>query len=167
MRTSGTALSADYVVREATSADVSTLVAFTLQEAFEAEGVRKDPEGVRRGVEGAFEDPPQATYWVVEDLESRAVASTSIVTEWSDFNGGAYWWIQSIFIAPEHRGRGLVELMLDFLADAAQRAGALDLRLYAHNSNQRAFRVYRRCGFTTAPYTIMVRNFDRSDSKTG
>ena len=161
MKKAGRALSADYVVRQAASEDVDTLVAFTLQEAFEAEGVRKNREAVRRGVEGAFQDPPQSSYWVVENAEGRIVASTSINTEWSDFNGGPYWWIQSIFIVPEHRGSGLVELMLDFLAETAKQSGALDLRLYAHNSNERAFRVYRRCGFTTAPYTIMVRKLDR------
>ena len=161
MKESATALSSEYVVREANNRDIDALVAFTLQEAFEAEGVRKDPDGVRRGVEGAFQDPPQSVYWVVEDRDGHRVASASIVTEWSDFNGGPYWWIQSIFIAPEHRGRGLVERMLDFLAKTAKQAGALDLRLYAHNSNQRAFRVYRRCGFTTAPYTIMVRKLER------
>jgi ribosomal protein S18 acetylase RimI-like enzyme len=155
-----TVLSEEYRIREAVKADLDTLVAFTLQEAFEAEGVRKDAAGVRRGVEGAFQDPPQSVYWVVEDAHGRAIASTSVVTEWSDFHGGPYWWIQSIFIVPEHRGRGLVELLLDRIATMARLAGALDLRLYAHNSNERAFRVYRRCGFSTAPYTIMTRKLD-------
>ena len=152
-----TSLSAEYRIREAGRGDIETLLAFTLQEVYEAEGTRKDVAGVRRGVEGAFHDPPRSVYWIVETSDAQPVASTSIVTEWSDFHGGEYWWIQSIFIAPEHRGRGLVDLMLDRLAELAQAAGALELRLYAHNSNQRAFRVYRRCGFATAPYTILAR----------
>ena len=150
-------LSSEYRIRAATRADIETLLAFTLQEVYEAEGTQKDVDGVRRGVEGAFQDPPRSAYWVVETPDSRPIATTSIVTEWSDFHGGDYWWIQSLFIAPEHRGRGLVELLLDRLAAMAKAAGALELRLYAHNSNERAFRVYRRCGFTTAPYTIMSR----------
>ena len=152
-----TSLSAEYRRRDANCDDLETLLAFTLQEVYEAEGTQKDVDGVRRGVEGAFQDPPRSAYWIVETPDGRAVASTSIVTEWSDFHGGEYWWIQSLFIAPDHRGRGLVELMLDYLATIAKAAGALELRLYAHNSNERAFRVYRRCGFTTAPYTIMAR----------
>ena len=154
-------LSADYRMRDANRGDISTLLAFTLQEVYEAEGTEKDAAGVRRGVEGAFQDPPRSTYWIVEAGGGRPVASTSIVTEWSDFHGGEYWWIQSLFILPEHRGRGLVDLMLDRLAAMAQAAGALELRLYAHNSNQRAFHVYRRCGFTDAPYTIMARKLDK------
>jgi ribosomal protein S18 acetylase RimI-like enzyme len=148
-------VTADYKIREALSADADTLVAFTLQEAFEAEGLHQDPEAVRRGVNGAFGDPPLSVYWVLEGPDGRAVASTSVVTEWSDFYGGHYWWIQSLFIVPEHRGRGLVEFLIDHLLNASKAAGALDLRLYAHSSNERALHVYRRCGFTVAPYVIM------------
>lgn len=147
-----------YTIRDAVSADISTLIAFTLQEAFEAEGVERDPAAVTRGVQGAFRDPPLATYWVAETPGGAVVASTSVVTEWSDFQGGHYWWIQSLFIVPEHRGRGLVELLIDHVARAAAAAGAMDLRLYAHTSNDRALRVYRRCGFTVAPYVIMTRS---------
>lgn len=145
-----------YTIRRALRSDVDVLVEFTLQEGYEAERTRKDEAAVRRGVEGAFGDPPLAAYWVAESSEKAIVGSTSVVTEWSDFHGGHYWWIQSLFIVPEHRGRGLVELLIDHLARAASAAGALDLRLYAHSSNERALRVYRRCGFTVAPYVIMT-----------
>jgi ribosomal protein S18 acetylase RimI-like enzyme len=144
------------------SADIDTLVAFTLQEAREAEGAEKDAAAVGRGVRAAFDDPPVATYWVAEIPDGSVVASISINTEWSDFHGGYYWWIQSLFIVPEHRGAGLVELLLDHVAKAAEASDALDLRLYAHESNQRALRVYYRCGFTAAPYIIMTRRL-RSD----
>lgn len=146
-----------YTIRDAVSADIETLVAFTLQEAHDAEGIGQDVTGVRRGVGGAFEDPPRAAYWVAEGADGRVVASTSVVTEWSNFHGGYYWWIQSLFIVAEHRGGGLVELLLDHLARAAEASGALDLRLYAHESNARALRAYRRCGFAVAPYVIMTR----------
>ena len=146
-----------YTIRKAVSSDIDILVAFTLQEALESEGVESDPTAVRRGVNGAFRDPPLASYWVAETSDSHIVASTSVVTEWSDLRGGSYWWIQSLFIVPEHRGGGLVELLLDHLAGAAGADGALDLRLYARRSNERALRAYLRCGFTEAPYVIMTR----------
>ena len=143
------------MIRPATEADIATLVAFTLEEAREAEGLAADPAAVRRGVEGAFANPPRATYWVVEDASRAVVASASIVTEWSDFSGGAYWWIQSIFITAPHRGTGLLQRLIDHLAETARANGALDLRLYAHASNARALRAYRRCGFVDAPYVVM------------
>ena len=146
------------VIRAATRADVDLLVAFTLREGHEAEGVQLDAAAVRRGVEAAFADPPRSRYWVAEESGGQVLASTSIVTEWSDFHGGDYWWVQSVFIVPEHRGTGLLKLLLDHLAGAASAAGALDLRLYAHRDNERALRAYQRCGFTMAPYVILRRD---------
>jgi ribosomal protein S18 acetylase RimI-like enzyme len=148
---------ADYRFRTADRRDVDTIAGLTLLEAREAEGLELDAGAVSRGVRAAFDDPSLARYWVAETPGGEIAASTSIVTEWSNFRGGQYWWIQSLFVAPEHRGRGLVDRLLNHLATEALAAGALDLRLYAHESNRRALRVYERCGFTRAPYVIMRR----------
>jgi hypothetical protein len=47
-------LAASYTIREATAADIDCLVAFTLQEAREAEGYEANEAAVRCGVEGGF-----------------------------------------------------------------------------------------------------------------
>ena len=146
-----------YQIREATAGDADVLVAFTLREARDAEGVSLDPAGVRRGVERAFDDPRLARYWIAEAADGGPAASASITTEWSNFHGGHYWWVQSLFVEDAHRGRGLVDQMLDHLARQATDDGALDLRLYAHQDNGRARHVYERCAFTVAPYVLMRR----------
>ena len=151
-----------YTIRGAVEGDVDTLVRFTLQEAFEAEGRERDETAVRRGVQGAFDDPSLATYWIAETADGEVVASTSVVTEWSDFRGGHYWWIQSLFIVPGHRGSGLFGLLIDHLAGTAAAGGAMELRLYAHSSNERALRAYRRRGFAVAPYVIMSMPIERN-----
>lgn len=146
-----------YQIRSATPDDVDTLVAFTLREAHDAEDVSLDPATVRRGVARAIEDPSLARYWVAEAPDGTPAASASITTEWSNFHGGHYWWVQSLFVVDSHRGRGLVDQMLDHLARQAADGGALDLRLYVHQDNARARRVYERCTFTPAPYVLMRR----------
>jgi GNAT superfamily N-acetyltransferase len=148
----------EYRIRAANKADFNTLVAFTRREAEEAEDSVLDVRAVERGVSAAFDDRPPAIYWVAEAPDGQVVASTSIVTEWSNFHGGNYWWIQSLFIVPEHRGQGLLELLLSHLSGAATAAGALDVRLYAHRANERALRAYRRSGFSEAPYVILQRS---------
>jgi ribosomal protein S18 acetylase RimI-like enzyme len=147
----------DYTVRRATRDDIDTIVAFTRHEAREAEELELDVQAVTRGVRAAFDDPSLALYWIAESTSGQIAASTSIVTEWSNFRGGKYWWVQSLFVAPEHRGQGLVDRLLNHLVAEAQAAGALDVRLYAHESNERALRVYERCAFTRAPYVVMRR----------
>lgn len=145
----------EYSVRTANVSDLETIVAFTMAEARDAEGANKDVGGVRRGVRMALEDPSLATYWLAETPGADVVASTSVVTEWSNFHGGYYWWVQSVYVVPEHRGRGLARLLLEMLAEEARAVGAVDLRLYVHKSNRSALEAYRRCGFEVAPYTIM------------
>jgi ribosomal protein S18 acetylase RimI-like enzyme len=149
-----------YTIRQAEMADLETIVDFTLDEAREAEAVEKDRNQVRRGVLAGLEDPSLSSYWVAETPDGKVVASSSAVREWSDWHGEDYWWVQSLFILPEHRGCGLVERLLDTVADAARAAGAIDLRLYAHGANHRALEAYRRCGFGETEYVIMRRTLE-------
>ena len=67
-------MAADYAIRMAVSDDIETLVAFTLKEAYEAEGVERGEAAVRRGVEGAFRDPPLSIYWLAESSDGASVA---------------------------------------------------------------------------------------------
>lgn len=150
-------MTSEYTIRPATPADIDTLVSFTLAEARDAERRTLDVEGARRGVRGAFDSPPRAAYWVAQTAAGRVVGSMSVVTEWSNFLGGDYWWIQSLYILPEHRGQGLVDHMLAHLSAQAMAAGALDLRLYGYNTNERALRAYQRCGFGVSPYIMLTK----------
>ena len=145
-----------YTLRPAAPADIDVLVGFTLSEAMDAERRTLNPAEVRRGVSGAFATPPKARTWVVEH-GNGVVACASIVTEWSNFRGGDYWWIQSLYIVPEHRGRGLVDVILRHLVSTAKAEGGIDLRLYGFNTNARALRAYQRFGFKETPYLVLAK----------
>ncbi len=147
----------NYLIRPATPADSDTLVVFTMSEALDAERRNLNRAEVQRGVAGAFDSPPKARYWVVE-TGGQVVACASVVTEWSNFRGGDYWWIQSLYILPEHRGHGLVDTILQHLVSEAKAARAIDLRLYGYNTNARALRAYQRFGFREAPYLILTKS---------
>ena len=145
-----------HTIRAAAAGDIDIIVDFTIREGREAENFVSDEAAVRRGVAAAFAPEPPARYWVAESA-GRVVASISAVREWSNFRGGYYWWIQSLFIEPAHRRNGLVDRLLDHVAGAAQAEDGLELRLYAHASNAKALRAYQRCGFNEAPYIMMRR----------
>ena len=147
-----------YHIRPASSSDLEALVTFTVQEALETEESHPDIAAVRRGVQSGVDGAAPVGYWVALFDDGEIVGSISVVTEWSNFRGAYYWWVQSLFVTPAHRGRGLVDLLLDFVADSARAAGALDLRLHVLKSNERAIGAYRRCGFHTAAYAMMTRN---------
>lgn len=65
----------------------------------------------------------------MEDSSATVIANTSVVKEWSDFHGNDYWWIQSFYIAPEHRGMGLADELIKHLTKEAKSEKALELRL--------------------------------------
>ena len=121
------------------------LVAFTL-EANDAEGVSLDAAAVRRGVSRA-RGSGLARYWIAVDGDGQAVASASITAE-SNFYGAHYWWVQSLFVSAA--AKWPCRPAAGPPGRTAASAGALDLRLYAHEDNARAHRVYR-CAFTRAP----------------
>ena len=144
-----------YAVRRAEADDLETLVAFTQAEAAEAESSAKHTATVRAGVRAGLEDPRVATYWVLETADKTPIGSASIVREWSDWRAADYWWVQSMYVHPDWRGQGLSALLLEEIERQAKAAGALELRLYVHQDNERAVAAYRRYGFFDAPYRLM------------
>ena len=142
-------------IRQASLDDLAILVSFTLAEAREAEGIERSAERVTEGVRAGLEDPAVAVYWVMESPDAGLVGSISAVREWSDWNGAYYWWIQSLYIKPEFRGRGLLKPLIEVVREEAKRQGVLELRLYAHRSNERALSAYQREGFRELPYQVM------------
>ena len=153
-----------YRVRQATAKDLDVLVAFTTREATEAEAQDLHVATLRRGILAGLENSSIARYWVLVETEENhvqqrsekmVVGSASVVREWSDWKAGYYWWIQSMFLQPSHRGRGLLNLMIEEIRQVGRHEGALELRLYVHQDNLRAQRAYAKVGFQDSPYQIM------------
>lgn len=158
--------SIDFKVRRANSEDIPIIVDFTIQEAIESEGLNPNVSTVRRGVETAFESEWIAAYWVLEHLGSaRIVGSVSVVEEWSDWNAAPYWFIQSIYVLPEFRGRNLMKFMLDKVRREARDKGVIELRLYVHKKNRRAINAFLLYGFQLEPYQLMSKRLakERTD----
>ena len=57
-------------------------------------------------------------------------------------------WLVAVHVAPDLRGRGLVERLVDAVAGWAREQGAPALHLEVHEANARAQAAYRRLGFT-------------------
>jgi predicted GNAT family acetyltransferase len=56
--------------------------------------------------------------------------------------------VVGVFIAPEHRGRGLLELLVESVAQWAMECGRERLALEVAKENPRAIAAYTRLGFT-------------------
>ena len=85
--------------------DIEEITGFQIAMALESEGTILDGNKVRSGVKAAMEDESKGTY-IVARTDGKPIASLMITREWSDWNNGWYWWIQSVYVMPEYRGQG-------------------------------------------------------------
>ena len=145
----------DFYVRRADLSDLEQLTSFTMAEFREAEGITEVPESICLGVKTTLEDESIAMYWVLVRDGAEVIGNVSVVKEWSNWHAGYYWWIQSMYIQPEYRGKGLMQKLLGAVKAAAKEDRALELRLYVHKMNTRAISAYRKSGFPDADYQIM------------
>jgi RimJ/RimL family protein N-acetyltransferase len=143
-------------IRKAEPDDLPYLVDFTAEEAREAEGSEKIPQTLARGIKAALKDPQIAMYWVVVDENDCPMGSVSSVREWSDWHAGFYWWIQSMYLKPGYRGKGLMTPLIDAVVSEMEKQGGLELRLYVHENNIAAKKAYQKVGFNRSKYEIMI-----------
>jgi GNAT superfamily N-acetyltransferase len=147
----------DVSVRRATLDDLDSLIRFASEEVREAEGIEKAPATLRAGIGAALENEELAIYWVLAGEGDQPVGNISALREWSNWNAGFYWWVQSLYVAPDYRGKGYLRLLFNAVRDEARRQNGLDLRLYVHEGNERARAAYRKAGFAEMHYRIMSR----------
>ena len=141
-------------IRTATPDDVDALVEFNQAMALETEGKSLDPAVLKDGVSAVFNEERKGFYVVADDGGSVA-AGLMVTTEWSDWRNGWFWWIQSVFVRPEHRGTGLYGRMYQFVKDRAAEAGDVcGFRLYVEKGNERAQRVYEKLGMERTYYLM-------------
>ena len=147
-------------IRIATTADAPELVEFNQAMALETEGKQLDIHILSRGVAAVFEDEKKGFYVVAED-GNRVVGCLLITFEWSDWRNGWFWWIQSVYVRPEVRGKSVYSKLYAFVKErAANEADVRGFRLYVDRENEHAKRVYEKLGMELSnylPYEEMVR----------
>lgn len=146
-------------IRPARPDDAPALVDFNAALAQETEAKSLDRAVLARGVQAVFEDPRRGAYTVAE-LDGAVVGGLMVTYEWSDWRCGDWWWIQSVYVRPAARGRGVFRTLY---AETERRAratpGVVGLRLYVEWENARARRVYESLGMREAHYHLLQAGF--------
>jgi ribosomal protein S18 acetylase RimI-like enzyme len=146
------------VIRRATSGDAEVVVDFNRRLAEESEGKILDPALLKAGVAQALTDPHKGLYFLAED-GGRVVGQIMITTEWSDWRNGWFWWIQSVYVRPEARRRGVFRALFEHVSQAArQDSSVIGLRLYVDEDNHSAQETYRRLGMTDTGYFVLEKH---------
>jgi len=140
-------------IREATVTDAPPIIEFQQAMARETESIELDEPVVTRGVHAVFDDPTRGRYFVAE-AGGEVIASLLVTYEWSDWRNGNVWWIQSVYVRPAFRRRGIYARMYEHVKAIAQSESARGIRLYVDRRNTPAQDVYRRCGMDGEHYLV-------------
>jgi len=146
------------LIRRATTADASSLVAFNQGIARETEGRELPTEILIPGVQGLLSHPERGFYLVAE-LEGLVIACLMVTYEWSDWRNGMLWWIQSVYVQAAHRRKGIYRRLYQFVQQLAEKERAegaqiCGFRLYVEQDNAIAQATYNNLGMGQTPYRI-------------
>ena len=146
-------------IRKAVESDIDALIGFNEAMAFETEGKKLFTATLRKGVEAVFDDPQKGFYLVAED-GGKAIGGLMVTYEWSDWRNAWFWWIQSVYVNPEYRGRHVYSQLYDFVKQDAQRTGNVcGFRLYVEKENAHAQRVYKKLGMEETYYLMFEEKY--------
>ncbi|HDQ41083.1 MAG TPA: GNAT family N-acetyltransferase [Desulfonatronum sp.] len=146
-------------IRQGILADVDTLVRFNLQMAKETEDIRLLPEVLAAGVESVLRNPALGFYLVAE-IRGKIVGSLMVTTEWSDWRNGTFWWIQSVYVAPKSRRRGIFRALYNEVRERAKKSAKVcGCRLYVERDNAVAQATYASLGMTETKYKLLEEQF--------
>jgi GNAT superfamily N-acetyltransferase len=142
-------------IRIASIEDADNLVEFNQAMALETEGKRLESAVLQSGVSAVFEDEKKGFYVVAEDETGKIVGGLMITFEWSDWRNKWFWWIQSVYILPEARGKKIYTQLYDFVKEKARKSGDVcGFRLYVEKENSNAQKVYDKCGMESSHYLM-------------
>ena len=90
----------------------------------------------------------------------KIVGCLAITYEWSDWRNGLLWWIQSVFVAPSHRTRGVFTALYSHAKGlASSKPDVCGVRLYVEKENATAQQAYKKLGMVETQYRIMEEEF--------
>lgn len=142
------------IYRPATRADITTIAEFQLAMAFETENLALDRATVIAGAMGVMDQPERGYYYVAEE-ERKIIASLLITREWSDWRNGEVWWLQSVYVVPTARRRGIFAGLYRYVQSLiAENPAIRGLRLYVDQTNAAAQKTYTQLGMNGEHYRV-------------
>ena len=99
--------------------------------------------------------------WLRVLRDGRVIGQLMHTWEWSDWRNGQIWWLQSVYVLPEYRRRGVFRrLHAEVLELARADGGVCGIRLYVERENAVAQATYRALGFARPGYEVMEQTLE-------
>jgi GNAT superfamily N-acetyltransferase len=143
------------VVRDATTNDVEYIVDFNCRLAVESEDKTLDRDLLAKGVHRGFRRPELCRYFIAE-VDGEPAGMTMLTYELTDWQDGVVWWLQSVYVYPRHRERGVFRAIFQHIEKLAQSdPDARALNLYVKSNNLGALKTYQAMGMVDGNYEVL------------
>lgn len=141
-------------IRPATLADALLLARWAQAMALETEQKILPDSDIIPGTRRAIEQAELAQYFIAE-INSQPAGCLMLTNEWSDWRNGLWWWIQSVFVAPEFRRQGVYRALYEHVQQLAKlNPDVHGIRLYVEKENSTAQHTYQSLGMHDAHYLV-------------
>jgi GNAT superfamily N-acetyltransferase len=152
-------MSFQFRIRSARFEDWPIIADFNIRLAAETENKTLQRDVIDAGVRALLSDPRHGRYFVAVTSD-EVIGQIMHTREWSDWRNGEIWWLQSVYVAPEYRNRGVFRMLYGHVEQmACESPDVVGLRLYVETQNARAQAAYRQLGFHDAHYCVMEQIF--------
>lgn len=139
---------------KATTKHADIIVEFQQKMAYETEKLILDKDTVTHGVNAVLSDDSKGVYFVTS-FEEQIVGTMLITREWSDWRNSWVFWLQSVYIISEMRGKKVFKAMFDFMSTKVEKYDDVaGLRLYVDKNNKNAMAVYEALGMNGDHYKV-------------
>lgn len=140
-------------IRIAVPDDAITIAAFNQAMAKETEAIVLDEAVALAGALAVLNGPHHGFYLVAE-VDDVPAASLMVTFEWSDWRNCNKWWIQSVYVKPAYRVKGLYTALYQRVKSEATAHLVNTLHLYVDETNVAARQVYERLGMKKSHYVL-------------
>lgn len=146
---------APFSIRPATTTDAPTIADYNVALCHETEHRELDPATVLAGVKRFVAESKRGRYFVAES-GGQVIGQSAYTHEWSDWRNGELWWIQSVYVHPDHRGQGVFQALFHHIRQLAETdPDCCGIRLYMERDNHVAHRSYVNLGFEQTGYEVL------------
>ena len=127
--------------------------------AIETEGRKLPWDKIHPGIKAILQDSSLGFY-LVALYQGEVVGCLAITYEWSDWRNGLFRWIQSVFVAPSHRTKGVFTGLYSHVKGlASSKPDVCGVRLYVEKENTKAQQTYKKLEMIETHYRIMEEEF--------
>ncbi|MGG6265009.1 N-acetyltransferase family protein [Leptolyngbya sp. AN03gr2] len=142
--------------RTATSKDVDVLLEL-VGEFHKIEKLPFDPVLDRVSLQQFLSTPALGRVWLITERD-HVIGYVAVTFSYSiEFRGlGAY--IDELYLRSDYRGQGIGSRTLKFVEQVCRSLNIPSLALSVHEDNERAYKVYRKAGYSDRGYQVMMKS---------